>query len=105
MVKNGGEVRERHFPAYLLWRDWKMLEKLLLKVKSDKNFLERQKSLEEFRERFKSCSGKTIDDFPVEELGKHANVIKEFLGRHEKVSNFFEAVEDITPDTTSVAYI
>lgn len=82
-----------------------MLEKLLLKVKSDKNFLEKQKSLEEFCERFESCSGKTIDDFHVEELQKHAGIIKEFLGRHGRVSNFFQAAEEVEPDATSVSYV
>jgi len=83
----------------------KMLEKLLLKVKSDKDFLEKQKSLKKFYKRFKSCSGKTIDDFPVEELEKHANAIKEFLGRYSRVDKFFEAVEEVEADTTSVSYI
>lgn len=82
-----------------------MLEKLLLKAKSDKNFLDKQKSLEEFYEKFKSFSGKTIDDFPVEELEKHTGIIKEFLNRHNRVSNFFRAAEDVKPDTISVNYI
>jgi len=82
-----------------------MMEKLLLKVKSDKNFLKKQKSLEEFCKRFKSCSGKTVDDFSVEELEKHANAIKEFLGRHGRVDKFFQAFEEVEPDTTSVNYI
>lgn len=81
-----------------------MLEKLLLKVKSDKDFLDKQKSLEEFYEKFKSFSGKTIDDFSVEELEKHAGIIKEFLSRHNRVSNFFQAAESIKPDTVPVAY-
>jgi hypothetical protein len=93
------------FPRLSLWRNRKMMEKLLLKVKSDKNFLEKQKSLEEFCERFKSCSGKTVDDFSVEELEKHANAIKEFLGRHGRVDKFFQAFEEVEPDTTSVNYI
>lgn len=82
-----------------------MLQEVLLKVKSDTEFLAKQRSLKKFYKKFKSFSGKTIDDFPDEELKKHTEIIKEFLSRHEKVSNFFRAVRDVKPDAVPVNYI
>lgn len=82
-----------------------MLKETLLKVKSDKDFLDKQKSLKKFCKKFKSFSGKTIDDFSEEELKKHTEIIKEFLGRHDKIENFFHATEEIKPDVMPVNYI
>jgi len=82
-----------------------MLQETLLKVKSDRDFLEKQRSLNRFCKKFKTFSGKTIDDFSDEEFKEHTDIIKEFLGRHEKVSNFFHAARDIKPDAIPVNYV
>lgn len=82
-----------------------MLEETLMKVKSDKDFFEKQKSLKKFCKKFKSFLGKTIDEFPDEELKKHTEIIKEFLGRHDKVRNFFQATDNIKSDTVPLNYI
>lgn len=82
-----------------------MLQETLLKVKSDRDFLEKQRSLNRFCKKFKTFSGKTIDDFSDEEFKEHTDIIKEFLGRHEKVQNFFYAAGSVKPDAIPINYI
>lgn len=82
-----------------------MLEEALAKAKSDRKYLEKKKSLKKFCKKFKTFSGKTIDEFSEEELKEQAAIIKEFLGRHDKIEKFFYATQNIKPDAVPVSYI